>query len=378
MRADFVGFAVAEQHVRDAAAEGEFVVQLFVREENVALVHVEENAPLRQRGKVVKVMIPFALGVKHRLIPVLPEFLNARSERGPVVRLKLFRADERHAAAMHPEADGHLLGGVGGRQARVNEMRHERFAGLEHFVRLRGHVHREADVAAEFVADDVEGRFENPGDGGNRSALVVQPLDLRSEGGEISHHCHRAFHEREVVAIRGGLADGRNFGGHARQPDVVEKARGVINQRVILILAHEGLSLGRLDKVKPRRVGDADAGNAVVTQPRRLRQAGPDINHVGNDRVPIEFLGALYRRLERQVVIVRHLLAGQAGVLRGELGHERADGNLVRLLVAQRREVACESLLIKLVCVHRFSFRAAGGLGQSNISGHAPNLTQRR
>ena len=96
----------------------------------------------------------------------------------------------------------------------------------------------------------------------------------------------------------------------------------------------------------------ADAGNPVVAQSRRLREAGPDIDHVGHNGVPIEFLGALHRRLKGEVVIVRDLLAGHAGVLRRELGDERADGNLVRLFVAEGREVTREALLIKLVCVH--------------------------
>ena len=98
---------------------------------------------------------------------------------------------------------GTCFAGIGGGQAHMDEMRHERFAGLEHLVRLGGHVHREADVAAQLVADDVERRFENAGDGGNRAAFVAQALDLRAERVEINHHRHRALHEREVVAIGG-------------------------------------------------------------------------------------------------------------------------------------------------------------------------------
>ena len=47
-----------------------------------------------------------------------------------------------------------------------------------------------------------------------------------------------------------------------------------------------------------------------------------------------------------------HLLAGVAGVLGRELGHERPDGDHVRLLVAHRGDVAVEALLVELLGVH--------------------------
>ncbi len=47
-----------------------------------------------------------------------------------------------------------------------------------------------------------------------------------------------------------------------------------------------------------------------------------------------------------------NLLAGVAGVLGDELRHERADGNLVGLLVAEGGDVAGEAFLVKLFRVH--------------------------
>ena len=149
-----------------------------------------------------------------------------------------------------------------------------------------------------------------------------------------------------------GCADLADLGGDARQPDVVEEAGRVVDQRVVFVGAHEGLVLGRLDVVEAGGVRDVDAGDAVVAQPDGLRQAGPDIDHVRHDGVPVEILGGLDGRLEGLVVIVGDLLAGVAGVLGGELGDERPDRDHVRLLVAHGGDVAVEALLVELLGVH--------------------------
>ena len=75
------------------------------------------------------------------------------------------RVDEWHAAAVHPEADGDLLARVGGAEAHRAQMGHERFARFEDLVGLRRHVHRQADIAAHFVGEDVEGSLEDTRDG---------------------------------------------------------------------------------------------------------------------------------------------------------------------------------------------------------------------
>ena len=75
--------------------------------EDVVLVAVEDDAAVGQFAEGVEVMVPFAFGVEQRLVAVLPEFLDDRLERRPVVGVECLRVDERHAAAVHPEADGH-------------------------------------------------------------------------------------------------------------------------------------------------------------------------------------------------------------------------------------------------------------------------------
>ena len=51
---------------------------------------------------------------------------------------------------------------------------------------------------------------------------------------------------------------------------------------------------------------------------------------------------------KRLLVVLGHLLDGVAGVLGRELGHERPDGNPVRLLVPHRLHIAGEPLLVEL------------------------------
>ena len=66
--------------------------QLPVDLEDVAPVDVVDDAPVGQLGEGVEVVVPLALGVEQRLVAVLPELLDDRLERGPVVRLELARA----------------------------------------------------------------------------------------------------------------------------------------------------------------------------------------------------------------------------------------------------------------------------------------------
>ena len=147
------------------------------------------------------------------------------------------------------------------------------------------------------------------------------------------------------------LARGADGSGHAGQPDVQQEAGRVRDQGVVLLRLHVGVVLRRLAVLEAGVGGDVDAGNAVILQPDRLRQAGPDVYHVRHDGVPIELGRALPRRGEGQFVVVGHLLAGVAGVLGRELGHERPDRHHVRLAVPQGREVAAEAGLIEALFV---------------------------
>ena len=163
--ADVVRRAVAEERVGHAAAEAELVAQLLVRLEDVCAVGVEDDAGVGKLGEAVEMVAPVTLGVKEDLVAAAPEFLDDWLERGPVVRVELFRPHEGHAAAVHPEADGYVFVGICARQRHVQEVRHERLARRQHFLRLMGHVHRQADVAAQLVGEDVEWSLEYAGDG---------------------------------------------------------------------------------------------------------------------------------------------------------------------------------------------------------------------
>ena len=64
---------------------------------------------------------------------------------------------------------------------------------------------------------------------------VRSRCDLRAERVEVGQHGHGALHQGEVVAVGGRLADLADLGGDARQPDVVEEAGRVIDQRVVFV-----------------------------------------------------------------------------------------------------------------------------------------------
>ena len=53
--------------------------------EDVVLIAVEDNAAIRQLAECLEMMFPPALGVEESLVAVLPELLDTRLERGPVV-----------------------------------------------------------------------------------------------------------------------------------------------------------------------------------------------------------------------------------------------------------------------------------------------------
>jgi hypothetical protein len=55
----------------------------------VVAVCVEKDAPIRQFRKRVEVGAPFSFGVKHGLMAMLPELLDDRAERRPIVGLEL-------------------------------------------------------------------------------------------------------------------------------------------------------------------------------------------------------------------------------------------------------------------------------------------------
>jgi hypothetical protein len=103
---------------------------------------------------------------------------------------------------------------------------------------------------------------------------------------------------------------------------------------------------------------NTDARNAVVTQADGLCQAGPDINHVRHDGVPVEVFGGFDGSVEGFGVIVRDLLAGVAGIFGGELGYEWPNGHRIRLLVAQGGDVTIEALLVELLGLHGEPTRA--------------------
>jgi hypothetical protein len=227
---------------------------------------------------------------------------------------------------MHPETDRHALLGSAAPTAPLQQVRHQGLAGLEYLLRPFKEIHRQTQIPPQLVGDNVERGLEDPRDRRDRPAFLSQPLDLRPECGKVAHHRHAALDERQVVAVRGRTARRTDLRRDPRQPDIVQKSHRVGRQGLILIRLHVGVVFRRLPILKTRILWNMQARNAVILQPDRLRQARPHIHHVGHDRIPVEVRGALARRLECDPVIVRDLLACQAGVFGGELGDKRRIG----------------------------------------------------
>ena len=99
--------ADAEQVVGNAAADAELLAQHAMGLEDVALVHVIDDALLRQLGERLQVAVPLALGIEQRLAAVGPKLLDDRLDGRPIDVLKDLGRDEGDAAAVHPVADGH-------------------------------------------------------------------------------------------------------------------------------------------------------------------------------------------------------------------------------------------------------------------------------
>ena len=219
-------------------------------------------------------------------------------------------------------------------------MRHQRPAGLLHLFRYLHQVVGQPEISAQFVGQNVQRRLQHAADRRNRAALAPHPLHLRAERGEVFHHRHAALHERQVVAERHRLTARAELGRDPRQPRLVQEPHRVGDQLVVLLALHERGLLGRLAVLKTDVGLDVDARHAVVGQPRRLRQPGPDVHHVRHGRVPVVVVAAAYDRLERLAVIVRHLLAREARMPCRDLGGERPQRHAVRHTVVHRAHVA--------------------------------------
>ena len=248
---------------------------------------------------------------------------------------------------MHPEADGHLFRRVRSRQTHVAQVRHERFAGLEDFIGLGVHIHHQPHIAAEFVGEDVKGCLEDPRDGGGRATFGSEPGDLRAESVKVREHGHGTFDEREVITVGGRLADFADLRGSAGKPHVVKEGSWVIDEGVVFVGVHEGVVFGGLDVIETGGVWNAEARNAVVAQPDRLRETGPDIDHIRHYGLPAKVLSGLDSSLEGLLVIVGDLLTGVTRVLGSELGYKRPKRDHVRLLVAHGGDVAVEAFLVE-------------------------------
>ncbi len=197
------------------------------------------------------------------------------------------------------------------------------------------------------------GALKMPADRRNRARLAPQPCHLAGKGHEVQHHRHPALDERQIVRFGDRFPDLPDRLGHAWQPDVVEEPGGVRDQLVVLVGPHERVVFRRFQVLKAHIGRHIDPRDPVVGQVNALCQAGPHVDHVGHDGVPIEVRGAPAGGLEGLGEVMRQCLAGVSRVSAGKLRHKRANRNHVRLFVAHRRDVATEPLLVQRFHVRR-------------------------
>ena len=170
---------------------------------------------------------------------------------------------------------------------------------------------------------------------------------LAAERVEVIEHGHPALQEREVVTVGVGTATGDDVGGDAGQPDVEKEAGRVVDQVVVLVGPHEGFILRGLAVLEPCVGRNVNAGDGVVLESDRLGQAGPDINHVRHNRIPVEFGGALAGGNEGLFVVVGHLLAREPRIFGCEFRDEGSDGDAIRFLISHGGHVTVQPLFVQ-------------------------------
>ena len=249
---------------------------------------------------------------------------------------------------MHPESDGDVPVGVGRGQSKMCEVRHEGLTGRQDLVASLLQVIDKSQISAQLVGDEVHGRTQHPGDSGNSAALRTQSPLLFSPGLEELHHRHGPFDQREIVLERHGTVDGAQWNGNARQPDVVEVAGGVVDERVVFIRLHPRLVRWWFPVLMPHVGRQVNAGRHVVLQPHGLRHAGPCGQHVGDDGVPIEIGSAFPSCGKSVLVIVCQLLARVPRIRAREFRDERAERYAVRHLIPHGGRVPVKTLAITL------------------------------
>ena len=210
--------------------------------------------PAGSSAKRLQVRVPLAFGVEQRLVALRPERLHDGLQASAS---RWSRNGRLEMKGVQPRCIqmgmGTCFARVGAGERQVAQVRHQRLAACQHLFRDLLQVESQRHIAAELVGQDVERSFQHAADGRDRAALRAHALHLRAEGVEVIEHGHAALHKRQVVAVGGGPALGAHFAADARQPRLVEEARGVFDQLVVLLALHERVRLRRARGTGSRR-----------------------------------------------------------------------------------------------------------------------------
>ena len=86
--------------------------------------------------------------------------------------------------------------------------------------RIFHQVHRQANVAPEFVTDDVQRGLQNTGYSRDSPGFAPEKCVLRAVRTKVIEHCHSAFEKGHVIAERCRLTRSGNIGLCTRQPNI--------------------------------------------------------------------------------------------------------------------------------------------------------------
>lgn len=129
--------------------------------------------------------VPVPLGVEESLMTRFPNRLDDWPKRRPKDPLEMFGIHERDAPPVHPNGDRDFFLRVGAGECDMGEVRGQRLAGLEDFLRPLSQIFQQPKIPSQLIGEDVHRRLQDSGDGRNGSALPSKTVPLCSKVIEI-------------------------------------------------------------------------------------------------------------------------------------------------------------------------------------------------
>ena len=114
------------------------------------------------------------------------------------------------------------------------------------------------------------------------------------------------------------------------------------------LVANNTLTSDMLELLKSCVSGNLYTWHSVVFQSYGLGQAGPYIDHIADNGVPVEIRCTLADRGKGIFVIVRYVLAGKSGIFSSKFRYERPNRYLVGLTIPHCRHISLQAFGVQL------------------------------